>query len=214
MATGPTHVGAGARVGDVAQRGRLGGTLGNEALTQATAVLLTLLLLAEGVTVLNVGGLLSAHMFIGLVLIPPVLVKLGSTGYRMVRYYGGARAYREKGPPLLPLRLLAPVLAAATAGVLATGVWLLALGHGSDTVLFLHKASFVVWGAAFAIHFLAYLPRVLGSLLAARSSARGAAIPGAGLRSALLAAALGGGVALAMTLLGAITSWQGGDAFG
>ncbi len=43
-------------------------------------------------------GLLVAHMFIGLVLIPPVLLKLGSTGYRFARYYTGAPAYRAKGP--------------------------------------------------------------------------------------------------------------------
>jgi hypothetical protein len=36
-------------------------------------------------------GLLSAHMFNGLVLMPPVIVKLGSTGYRMASYYAGAR---------------------------------------------------------------------------------------------------------------------------
>ena len=56
------------------------------------------------------GGLRAEHMFIGLVLIPPVLLKLGSTGYRFVRYYAGAPAYREKGPPRPLLRLLAPVL--------------------------------------------------------------------------------------------------------
>ena len=43
-------------------------------------------------------------------LIAPVLLKLASTGYRLLRYYGRSRAYREKGPPRLPLRLLAPVL--------------------------------------------------------------------------------------------------------
>ena len=52
-------------------------------------------------------------MFVGLLLIPPVVLKLASTGYRFVRYYAGARAYREKGPPPLPLRLLAPVLVAS-----------------------------------------------------------------------------------------------------
>jgi hypothetical protein len=53
-------------------RARLGGIEGNEILTSATALVLTMLLLAEGVTIVDMGGLLSAHMFIGLVLIPPV----------------------------------------------------------------------------------------------------------------------------------------------
>jgi len=81
----------------------------------------------EGITILHMRGLLSAHMFIGLVVIPPVLLKLGSTGYRMVGYYTGSRAYRSKGPPLLPLRLMAPVLVASTIAVLAVVAALSAL---------------------------------------------------------------------------------------
>ena len=49
-------------------------------------------------------------MFIGLMLIAPLALKLASTGYRLARYYGRRAAYREKGPPALPMRLLAPVL--------------------------------------------------------------------------------------------------------
>ena len=185
----------------------LGGTSGNETLTRSTAALLTMLLLAEGVTVLDVGGMLSLHMFIGLVLIGPVLLKLASTGYRMVRFYTGAPAYRLKGPPALPLRVLAPVLVAATVGIFASGVALLALGHRSDLLLTVHKASFIVWSVVFAVHFLAYLPRVLRSLSADWGVARRARVPGSSLRAALLAAALGGGAALASTLLPAITDW-------
>jgi len=61
---------------------RLGGAEGNEILTSAIGVVLTLMLIAEGVTIVLIGDLLSAHMFIGMALIPPVLLKLGSTGYR------------------------------------------------------------------------------------------------------------------------------------
>ena len=110
----------------LSRRNQLGGTEGNEILTSATAVVLTVLLLAEGVTIVRMRGLVSAHMFIGMVLIPPVLLKLASTGYRFVRYYTGSRAYRAKGPPLLPLRLLAPALVVTTVAVFVTGVLLLA----------------------------------------------------------------------------------------
>jgi hypothetical protein len=190
--------------------GRTGGTAGNGILTTATAALLVALLLAEGVTVLDVRGLLRPHMFIGLVLIGPVLLKLGSTGYRFARYYGGARPYREKGPPVIALRLLAPVLVAATVAVIGTGVALMAIGRRSDALLLAHKASFVVWGAVFAIHFLAYLPRVLRSLRADWTAAQRVAVPGAGLRAMLLTAALGGGVAIALAALPLITTWRGG----
>lgn len=186
----------------------LGGAAGNEILTSVIAALLTILLLAEGVTLLRLSPLLVPHMFIGLVLIPLVLLKLGSTGYRFTRYYTHAPAYREKGPPLLPLRLLAPLLVAATFGVFATGIVLLVDGHKSNTVLFLHQASFVVWAGAFGIHFLAYLPRMLRSLRDDWSARRRRAVGGAGLRVTLVGSALGGGLVLALALLPAIDAWQ------
>ena len=189
-------------------RRSLGGVAGNEILTCAIAAVLTLLLLAEGVTLLRLGPLLIPHMFIGLVLVPLVLLKLGSTGYRFVRYYAKTPTYREKGPPLLPLRLMAPILVAATLGVFATGVALLAIGHKSDTLLLLHKATFIAWGIVFAIHFLTYLPRVLRSLRDDWSAARRHAIGGAGLRAMLVASALGSGFALALALLPTIDSWH------
>jgi hypothetical protein len=192
------------------RRARFGGAEGNEILTSVTAVVLTGLLAVEGYTVVNMRGLVSLHMFIGLVLIPPVVLKLASTGYRFARYYTGSRAYRALGPPLLPLRLMAPVLVASTIAVLLTGVLLLAAGHKSDTLLLLHKVSFIAFGVVFAVHFLAYVPRVARSLRTDWGAARREAVPGAGVRGMLLAAALGGGAALALALLPVINSWHGG----
>lgn len=202
---------AGTRVPRAAERrrDRLGGTEGNEILTIAVAAVLTLLLMAEGVTLLKLDTLLSVHMLIGLVLIPPVLLKIGSTGYRFARYYLSSPAYVEKGPPPLPLRLLAPVLVASTLSVFATGVWLLALGHKSDQVVFLHQASFAVWAFAFGVHFLWHLPRMANSLLTDSRPARRDRVPGSGLRGMLVAASLGAGVALAISLASAISGWHG-----
>src|SRR5258708_35498168 len=129
----------------VAHRRPLGGAEGNEILTSAAAAVLVCLLVLEGFTIVHMGGLLSAHMFIGLVLIPPALLKLGSTGYRMVSYYAGSRAYHVKGPPPLPLRLMAPVLVASALAVLVSGTLLLAAGHKSHTVLTIHKLSFIAF---------------------------------------------------------------------
>jgi hypothetical protein len=36
---------------------------------------------------------------LGLILVPPVLLKIASTAWRMTAYYRGNAAYREKGPP-------------------------------------------------------------------------------------------------------------------
>jgi hypothetical protein len=105
---------------------------------------------------------------------------------------------------------MAPVLVASTIAVLVTGVLLLIAGHKSDTLLLLHQASFIAFGVVFAVHFLAYVPRVVRSLRADWGAARGEAVPGASLRGTLVAAALGGGVALALALLPTIDAWQRG----
>src|SRR5690348_2628826 len=91
----------------------VGGTEGNARLTATTGIVLLGLLAAEGVTILSIRSLLSVHVFIGLLLIPPVLLKLASTGYRFFRYYTRAAEYVRHGPPILFMRMLvAPVLVA------------------------------------------------------------------------------------------------------
>lgn len=191
------------------KRWRCGGTRGNELLTSSIAVLLIALLAAEGLTILNLRPLVDEHIFIGLVLIPPVLLKLSSVGYRFVRYYTGARAYSVKGAPRLPLRMLAPVLVAATFALFASGVLMLAAGHRSQSLLQIHQLSAIVWVTVFAVHVLAYLPRVVLSLATALRATRETAVPGGGARGLLVAGATGGGVALAVGLLPAIHSWHG-----
>jgi hypothetical protein len=186
-----------------------GGVERNELMTVAAASVLTILLLAEGVTLLDMRGLLRAHMFIGLVLIPPVLLKLASTGYRFARYYTGAPAYREKGPPRPLLRLLAPVLVASTAMIFVSGVWLLLLGHHSDFVLALHKVAFIVWSGAFGAHFLAYVPTAVLSLTGvARAGRADARAAGSWVAAALALTAVGAGLVVAIELLSRIGAWH------
>jgi hypothetical protein len=166
------------------------GTVANERLTAATAVVLVALLLVEGVTILFLRPLLPVHIFVGMLLIPPVALKLASTGYRFVCYYTGKPAYVRRGPPHIVLRALAPVLVAATVGVLGTGVSLLVLGpdSGRGIVLGLHKLSFVVWLAVASVHVLAYLPRMPRLVLARSGAAR---------RMGLVAASVAVGLVLA-----------------
>lgn len=70
---------------------------GNERLTAMTGAVLLVLLAAEGATILRIHQLLTVHFFIGMLLIGPVLLKMGSTGYRFVRYYTGSAEYVRKG---------------------------------------------------------------------------------------------------------------------
>jgi hypothetical protein len=86
---------------------------GNERLTAAVGVLLLVPIVVELATILlGVHAFMSLHVFVGLALIPPILLKLGSTGWRFVRYYTRSRPYVAHGPPQLAMRLLAPLLAA------------------------------------------------------------------------------------------------------
>jgi hypothetical protein len=142
-----------------------GGTTGNEQLTAATGAVLLVLLAALGITILRIRPLLSEHMFLGLLLIPPVALKMASTGYRFIRYYTSNPRYRSKGAPPAILRLLAPIVVVSTVVVFGSGVALLLEGPSSrGSLLLIHKASFFVWLAVTAIHVLGHLsdlPRAL-----------------------------------------------------
>jgi hypothetical protein len=172
------------------------GVEGNARLTAAAAVLLLVLLAAEGATLPAIGALLRPHVFIGFALIPPVALKVGSTLYRFGRYYTGGRDYRRKGPPPTALRLLGPVVVLATVALLATGVLLLFVGElWQQRLLTMHKVSFVLWFAAMTIHVLAHVvdtarlaPRDWP--LSAAPSVRGAAVRRWALATCVLAGAL------------------------
>ena len=194
-----------------------GGTTGNKRLTAATGILLVALLALVGVTLLRLRPLMSVHLFVGLVLIPVVGLKLTSTGYRFVRYYTSDPAYRGRGAPPILLRVSAPILAATSVAVLASGVALLLLGPGSSgTLRLLHKASFIAWGAFFALHVLGHLPDIQKIFLTNRGGRveynRHAA--GASGRVILLVGALVAGIVLAIVLIPHFDAWTHFEAFG
>ena len=167
-----------------------GGSAGNEQLTAFAAGLLLLLLAIEGATLLQIRPLLTVHAFVGMLLIPVVALKLGSTGWRLLRYYRGSEEYVRRGPPQVVLRVIvAPVIVLSTFVLFATGVALLVRSEAAGTVVGLHKASFIVWVGATGVHVLFHALK-LPSLLRAR-------IPGAHLRLALVAGAVVAGAMLA-----------------
>lgn len=177
-----------------------GGAEGNARLTAATALALLALLAVEGVTLLFLGSLLPVHVFVGLMLVPPVLLKLGVTGWRFMRYYQSRPEYVRKGPPHPLMRfVVAPALVLSTIGVLGTGVAMVAFGAGG-AVIGLHKASFVIWSFAFGIHVLVYLPRIWHAV---RSRMRGGAA-----RIGLVGAAVVVGAAIAVAALPAARPWM------
>jgi hypothetical protein len=77
------------------------GPEGNARLTALTGAALLVLLAVEGITLLSLRTMLSWHIFVGLLVIPVVALKLGSTGYKIYRYYTRRADYVEAGPPHL-----------------------------------------------------------------------------------------------------------------
>jgi len=66
------------------------GPAGNHRLTSSVGLVLLLLLGVEALTTLALHSYLSLHIFLGLLLLPPLAIKLASTGWRFVRYYTGS----------------------------------------------------------------------------------------------------------------------------
>ena len=183
-----------------------GGTDGNERLTAATAAVLLVLLALEGLTLLGIHQYLRPHIFLGLLLIPPIMLKLASTGWKMTRYYRGSREYVRRGPPAQLIRVvIAPVLVVSTISLFATGIAAAALGQ-RGLLLGLHKLSFIVWFGAMSIHVLTRalkLPRLIAADWWRRDP-----LGGRRARHLLLTGTLVAGLAVAALTLSAVDHWQ------
>ncbi|MFI7587648.1 hypothetical protein ACIB24_11290 [Spongisporangium articulatum] len=150
-------------------RAGTGGPAGNARLTAWTGLLLLVLFVAELLTLLDVGGLISWHLAIGALLVPPALLKTGSTGWRLVRYYLGDADYGQAGPPVPLLRALGPLVVISTLALLGSGLLLVLIGPDpARTTLFtlpllrvdyvtLHQAVFIAWATVTGAHLLARL---------------------------------------------------------
>jgi len=193
------------------RRRRRDGVEANARLTGSTAAVLLVLLAVEGATILRIGPLLGVHVVVGMLLIPPVLLKIGSTTWRFAKYYLGDPAYRRKGPPLPLLRLLGPLVVVTTAVVLASGVaLLLAPPAARSGLLLVHKVSFVLWFAAMTVHVLGHL--VDTAKLAPRDwywrTRR--QVAGASVRQWVLLSALVLGLVAGVAMLPHASAWLGG----
>ena len=192
-------------------RARLhGGPDGNEQLTAATGVVLIILLAVVGITIIRIGQLIWLHLFLGLLLLGPVALKMGSTGYRFVLYYVKDASYRRKGAPETWLRLIAPIVVLTTIGVFVTGVWLLIVGPANrQPVSEIHKVMFIVWGVFTALHVLGHLPGMPEALRISRETRD--RLPGlqSGLagRTIVLVGAVVAGLVLAIVLIPDFSAW-------
>ncbi len=175
--------------------------------------MLFVIVAVEGATLLQMHQLITVHVFVGMLLVPLVLLKLASTGYRFTRYYTGAPAYTRKGPPHPILRGDAPLVVLATLALLGTGITLIALGRNvGHQYLEYHKIAFFVWLAVMAVHVLGHLEDTITLSTADvldrhRSDPAAPALPGAGLRLTGLVAAAAIGVALGAASISWVGTW-------
>jgi len=184
----------------------------NRRLTALTGAAIYLLLVALAVTIVDIRRFLVAHYLVGFLLIPPLALKLGSTGYRFARYYLGDQRFRLAGaPPLLLRFVVAPVLVLSTAAVFATGLelWLFGLQFGSVWIT-AHTLSAVVMLVAVAAHLLAHTRLSVDAIVDEVAARPSAAISR---RSFVVASLVFGAVMAAASLLYAspfTTSFAGG----
>lgn len=180
----------------------------NARLTAKTGIALVVVLAVEGATLLSIRRLLPVHYFVGLMLIPPVVLKLASTGRRFAGYYVGDPRFREAGPPPLVLRLVGPLVVLSTIAVLGTGMelWLFGTRLGTAWIT-AHKATFVLWLGLTAIHVVGHLERA--PTLVLQDARDRPPISGRSRRTAWVVASLLLGAALAVSTL----LWQSPFAF-
>jgi hypothetical protein len=135
------------------------GVAANRLLTALTGTTLYVLLVAIAVTILSVQQLLPEHYVVGFLLIPPVGLKVASTGYRFARYYLRDPRYRLAGtPPVLLRFVVAPILVVSTLAVFGTGLelWIFGLRFGSGWMT-AHTLSAVFFAAAAGLHLLSHI---------------------------------------------------------
>lgn len=182
---------------------------GNERLTAAIGLLVIVPVLVEIASVLlGVHTFMSLHVFVGLALIPAVLLKLASTGWRFARYYTRSRDYVAQGSPQIAMRLLAPLFVAATVVLFGSGVAMgLLHGHALQIARDLHGPASVTWLLLLGLHVLVYFRRAWRS--AAEDAVRAKRIPvrGTPTRAFAVALAVVAGLALGGATVPAQHRW-------
>lgn len=192
------------------RRRRRDGVEANARLTGMTAVVLFWLLAIEGATILRMGPLLDVHVFVGMLLIPVVLLKIASTTWRFAKYYLGDPEYRRRGPPATILRFIGPIMIVLTVVLFASGVALLLASPAWRTrLLLVHKVSFIAWIVFMTVHVLGHL--VDTARLAPRDFywRTRRQLRGAGARQWAVAGAVALGLVLGAVMLPQVGVWLG-----
>lgn len=138
------------------------------------------------------------HFFVGFLLMPVILIKLASVGYRFAMYYLGRPGYHDAGPPGLTARLLAPALVVSALVLLVSGVEMWSFRNDLLAIWTqIHLLAAICFVAALALHLTINAGRAHRE--AAADLGNGEKVPGRITRRALLGAGIAGGVAVAVS---------------
>jgi len=209
---------SGAELRDDPVAPRTGGPAGNARLTAWTGLILLIGYVAECFTLLSLHTMLNAHILIGAFLVPLVLLKTATTGWRIARYYLHAASYRIAGPPPMLLRVLGPLVVLTGLAVLGSGLALIPLGDGSFTPLVtvagqridpltIHKICFVLWLCVTGAHVLARAIPAMQLTVARRRPH----LPGSLARAAVVAVTMAASVATGVIVMDLPSDWSRGQ---
>ncbi|MDA8196443.1 MAG: hypothetical protein M0019_04405 [Actinomycetota bacterium] len=191
--------------------------LANMRLTSSIGLVIFVELFVIGITVPAIGQLFTLHAILGYMLIPPLIFKMFSTGFRFLKYYTKDPKYSLAGPPHTLLRIAAPFLVLATALLFVSGIALMVVGPYAASAASwkqIHQASFILWFGLTALHVVSYIPRAsyqffgdlglrsFGSFKFSKVKVRGR-----NARLTVIAIALGSGLLLALALYTTISPW-------
>lgn len=176
--------------------------VGNLHLTSLAGLSLMVALAAVYGTGALFGDLRPAHFFTGFLVLPLLLLKLLSTGWRALRYYLRHRMYHAAGPPWLLPRLLAVPLVLVTVIAMVSGVILWGQGTSRGTWASVHTDAVVVLVLLLGIHVVVHLRRAIGAV-----AAQPAAVPSMG-RGILVVIVLLAGIVLALVLNRIEPAWH------
>ncbi len=140
--------------------------IGNLILTSHAGLIILFVLVLLYLSGLAFTPMRPVHFALGLALIPILVVKLASTGWRAVNYYLHRGPYRAAGAPWLLPRLVAVPLTLAAVLATTSGVVLWAQGTDHRTWAAIHTDSVISLGGMVLVHLAVYLRKAL------RASAR------------------------------------------
>ncbi|MFD1676365.1 hypothetical protein [Alicyclobacillus fodiniaquatilis] len=132
----------------------------NERMTAIAGTILFILIVTQLIITANLHALLSVHIFVGVLLSGPIVIKMFSTGFKFVRYYTRNPIFVKSGTPNIWLRLLAPFLVLMTLLVFISGFSLAIIGPTHMGLFFtIHAASVAIWLPLVAVHIYAHIRR-------------------------------------------------------